>query len=438
MSAVCDFRDEFDRQVRALDAKVNSFCIADGEHYARIVREVTEAKCRARKLPLDYRRLKRYDVTTATTDDDKGLPPLLVSPTDDGEGTTTTADGTGGRPRRRQYLHNGQLFDALRTSHLDTGHGGLHKMHVDLKRRYANVTRPVVQIFLANCETCRRRRRRWRRGVRRVGGCDRETVQLPLMERARVDLIDGSCGGGEGLIMVYQDCRTKFVVLRALAASPASPAEACDRLTEVFCLFGAPAVLCFARRFDRTFRDRLTDACAAAWPRLRVVWTDDGPSLSDVLESWRHDGSLSSCQYRYNNVFHPDVGRSPFRALFSGGGGVDDDDDVQNAAADPAKPTVLPDDAVARSHTPPDSRRRSVITRAPAASAVAPVPTESAADTTLRMAAAARDETTTCHDNGENGAFSDRIDDGAKKSVRKQCRPAKRVKADVVVGAKRL
>lgn len=56
---------------------------------------------------------------------------------DDGGGDART--GGGGMMRHRRYLHNGRLFDALRTSHPDNAdHGGPHEVHVDLTRRCAN------------------------------------------------------------------------------------------------------------------------------------------------------------------------------------------------------------------------------------------------------------------------------------------------------------
>ena len=61
--------------------------------------------------------------------------------------------------------------------------------------------------------------------------------------RGQVDLIDmQSCKDGEfKFIMNYQDYLTKFVVLRALKSKTA--AEVWDNLIDIFCSFGASAIL---------------------------------------------------------------------------------------------------------------------------------------------------------------------------------------------------
>lgn len=329
--SVCDFKDVFDETIGRLDLKVNSFCIRDVEHYRRIVAEVIDAKSRTKKSPLDYRRLKRYDVLLAAGGD--RAQAKLIRPRSD-HGTHPV----------RYYVHNGELFDVLRASHLSTGHGGLHKMHADVGRKYANVTRPVIQTFLANCDACLEQRRQLRRD-RQFADSGGGTVVRPRSDEAtttaEIHFADmRSCCAGDDryrFVMTYcVDGASKFVVSRPLEAKTAG--EVARQLIDVFCVFGAPATIVH-REDDRPFVDSLADrlretTCPPVEIRRghdRCRRNGDGgrrradttnADLREFLRTWtaqnnttRWSEGLRFYQFRRNNTFRPDVGRSPFEAL---------------------------------------------------------------------------------------------------------------------------
>lgn len=326
--SACGFKTAFDERIKRLELKVNSFCIADRDRYDRIIREVIDAKNRVNRKPLDYRRLKRYEILEVG-----GRTRLILPP-------GKCADGG-----VKYYVHNGELFDVLRASHLDSGHGGLHKMHLNLKRKYVNITRPVIQIFLANCETCSAKRARHLHRVFVGGGGgaaaadDQQrpsTVAAAGGGGARVQFVDmRSCeDGGYRFVMRYTDGGTKFSVLRALETRSAD--EVARNLIDIFCVFGVPAfvetcddgaaVAAFTGSLSEKLRYRGT-----AWARPEVrcggresaAETAYSAKLRDFLKAWTADGdaahwseALRFCQYRANNTFRADIGRTPFEALF--------------------------------------------------------------------------------------------------------------------------
>lgn len=313
-ASVFSSKAEYDEQVRGLDLKVNSFCISDAGRYEQIISEVMGARNRTNKKPLDYRRLKRYDVLKVS-DKMKLILPLCKSAGN----------------QVKYYVHNGELFDILCKAHVDTGHGGLHKMHLSLKKKYVNITRPVIQIFLANCKTCAKKRSKRHRADRTGLAAitpGAPSHELSTTERAQVDLIDmESCtDDGYDFVLKYKDCASKFVVLRALRTRAAD--EIARHLIDIFCTFGAPAVL--QSDTGAAFLDGVTRRLneSTTWPGLEIAPCGKtrgchGQDLRDHLRSWMIDNKsdrwcegLRFCQYQRNITPHSVIGRSPFEALF--------------------------------------------------------------------------------------------------------------------------
>lgn len=305
---VFGFKNLYDEQVKRLDLKVNSFSISDITQYEKIISEVFDAQNRANKKPLDYRRLKRYDVLKVS-DELKLILPLNKS----------------ANHEVKYYVHNEELFDILCKSHVDTGHGGLHKMHLNLKKKYVNITRPVIQIFLANCETCSKRR-----GTHQTDFAIKPEVPYEAIERAQVDLINMQlCTDNEyDFVLKYQDCTSKFIILRALKTITVD--EITRNLIDIFCIFGAPTVL-QCDNGDKFLNGATKRLNESAWPRFKIECCKTRGSqycrgrvhLQNHLKTWMIENNsdqwsegLRFCQYQQNNTLHSGIQKSPFEALF--------------------------------------------------------------------------------------------------------------------------
>ena len=53
----------------------------------------------------------------------------------------------------KYYAHAGELYSIINQAHTITGHGGVHKISEVLNRRYVNISRPIILLFLRFCET---------------------------------------------------------------------------------------------------------------------------------------------------------------------------------------------------------------------------------------------------------------------------------------------
>lgn len=314
------FKHLFDEKIKGLNLKVNSFCIANEENYKKLINEVIDAKNRTNKKPVDYRRLKRYDILKVS-----GLLKLILPL------SKSVNDNV------KYYVHNGELFDILKKSHLETSHGGLHKMHISLKNEYANITRPVIQIFLANCKTCEKKRKRNKMDYSVKPKVSNEAIVSEAVQLALIDLIDmRQCKDHEyGFILKYQDHTSKFIVLRPLKTKAAE--EIGHNLIDIFCVLGAPAILQIQFYADDNHKliNALTEQFKITWPQ--IIIRQDKPrlpqgmqgcstesNLRNTLNSWMTDNrttrwsdGLRFCQYQKNNSFNPVVKKSPFEAFFS-------------------------------------------------------------------------------------------------------------------------
>ena len=224
------------------------------------------------------------------------------------------------------YVHNEELFNLLYKVHCETGHRGLHKMYSVIKDGYANVTRDVVLAFLQCCETCIKRRAHPKKGL-----VVKPIITKEAYGRGQVDLIDmQSCKDGEfNFIMNYQDHLSKFVVLRPLKSKTA--VEVAYNLIDIFCLFGAPAIL--QSDNGREFVNKIMDELQLMWPGLKIVHGKPRHSQSqgsveranrdvqDIMRAWMIDNQstkwsegLRFCQFQKDSSLHSGI--RPFEVLF--------------------------------------------------------------------------------------------------------------------------
>ncbi|XP_069701123.1 uncharacterized protein [Periplaneta americana] len=57
------------------------------------------------------------------------------------------------------YVTNDELFDILHTTHSSIGHGGRNKMVNELKKKYYNITKEAIMIYLRLCVHCQKKSR---------------------------------------------------------------------------------------------------------------------------------------------------------------------------------------------------------------------------------------------------------------------------------------
>ena len=305
---VFNFEKDFNEKLKSITTENSYSIIIDENHYNDLIKKVLETqKKTSEKNGSDYRRLKRYGILTI------GDVQKLIVPN---------------KTDILYHAHNGEFFSILKEAHVETGHGGLHKMNEYLQRKYANLNRKAILLFLGFCETCQKKKAFPKKGV----------VVKPLLfnevtARAQVDLIDmQSCQDrGYKFILNYQEHLTKFLVLSPLKSKTA--AEVAYNLLDIFCGYGCCSVL--QSDNGREFVNSIINELSILWPTLKIVHGKPRNSESqgsveranrdvgDMIRSWMLDNKttkwaegLRFVQYQKNNSLHSGIKQSPFRAMF--------------------------------------------------------------------------------------------------------------------------
>ena len=132
------------------------------------------------------------------------------------------------------------------------------------KKKYANITKELLQLFTVLCEDCQLKKRKVRKSL-----VVKPIVSSDFNSRCQVDLIDmqSQPDGDFRWIMNYQDHLTKYVVLKALRTKCAD--EVADKIIDVFCVFGAPKIL--QSDNGREFSNQLVTAVLKKWPQCKMV-----------------------------------------------------------------------------------------------------------------------------------------------------------------------
>lgn len=221
----------------------------------------------------------------------------------------------------KYFVHNGEIFEILKSAHIETGHGGLHKMHNAVKSKYVNISRQIIQLFLSHCETCAKKRAHPKKGV-----VVKPMVFNEVNSRGQVDLIDmQSCKDRDfKFIMNYQDHLSKFLILRPLKTKTA--AEVSYNLIDISCTFGAPSML--QSDNGREFVNCIIEELTVMWRFARHSQSQGSVErgnrdVEEMIRAWMIDNDstqwsegLRFCQYQKNNSFHSGIKQSPFEALF--------------------------------------------------------------------------------------------------------------------------
>lgn len=166
-----DAKKIFNEKLNELNnARGDRSCFLDNERYNKIIYEVKEAQSfRKNNQPLTtkhYRRLKRYDV-------------MIIGDT---ERLIERASEKNNDSNIRYYLKLEELFEVLETAHVTMGHKKTRSntaffaffclmkkpslqvvlfkffffsvMEAELKKKYCNVTRQAIDLYLLFCEQC--------------------------------------------------------------------------------------------------------------------------------------------------------------------------------------------------------------------------------------------------------------------------------------------
>jgi len=114
----------------------------------------------------------------------------------------------------------------------------LSVMEAELKKKYRNITRQVIDLYLALCEHCQLKKKTPKRGL-----VVRPFFSHYMNSQCQVVLIDmqSEPNGYYRFIMNYQDHLTKFTILHPLKSKTAE--EVAYQLIDIFCMFGAPFIL---------------------------------------------------------------------------------------------------------------------------------------------------------------------------------------------------
>lgn len=273
------------------------------ERYNCTLNEVKEARSVKVKQTVHYRRLKRYDILNV------GGEEKLTTP--------LSADKT----EILYYVAFDELFDVIHESHVAIGHGGRTRMIKELNRKYKNVTCESVITYLRLCELCQRKQKTSKRG----------TAATPVLHemdsRCQVDIIDmrHDPDGDEKFILLYQDRRTKFVLLRPLQSRAAD--EVARNLLDIFTTFGAPNILHSGD--GREFSNRVIESLRKTWNDVKIV---HGKSrrcegsirdVTNVLSTWlvknrttKWSVGLGFVQAMKNRTYVEDIKCTPFEATF--------------------------------------------------------------------------------------------------------------------------
>lgn len=283
------------------------------QKYRDLVDEVMSYRgAEAKKIPRTYWLMKHYDVLTV-----QGADRLIVPITRQGEGV-------------RYYVHDEELFSVLREAHLAIGHGGRDRMKKHVQRKYVNVTRAEIRLFLQLCVPCRQKRKSGHKSITTTT-TTKPMLFCSLSSRCQVDLIDYQSrpDGDYKFVLVYEDRATKFVVLKPLASRRAD--EVAYRLLDVFALLGAPSVL--QSGDGREFSGEVIENLRDAWPELKLVHGRSRGSggeeragrddVEKMIAAWMEDSrtmnwsrGLGFVQFAKNRSVGSETKRSPYEAMF--------------------------------------------------------------------------------------------------------------------------
>lgn len=201
-------------------------------------------------------------------------------------------------------------------------------VEAEINKKYCNVTRTAIQIYLSLCEQCQGKKK-----IRKKGLVVAPILSDHMNSRCQVDLIDMQSEPDRDyrFILNYQDHLTKFTILKPLKSKTAE--EVAYVVVDIFCMFGAPFIL--QSDNGREFSNRIIEELKDLWPGLKLVHGKPRHSQSqgsversnqdvrDMLVAWMLDNNtkqwsdgLRFIQSKKNRALHEGIKKSPYEAMF--------------------------------------------------------------------------------------------------------------------------
>jgi hypothetical protein len=168
-------------------------------------------------------------------------------------------------------VHNVQLYDIIHEVYLSIGHGGRNRMEHEINKKYKNITRDIIMLYLNNCES-----RKKKGSTAKKGLVVKPIISSEINSRCQIELIDmqAQSDGDFKFILVYQDYLTKYILLHLLKHKRAK--EVAYILLDIFTTFGASAIL--QSNNGREFANQVVTEICKMWPELKIV---HGKSLTE-------------------------------------------------------------------------------------------------------------------------------------------------------------
>lgn len=281
------------------------------DEYNLFLKKVQVAKDKtANKTPEEYQRLSRYDIVKTRT-----VQKLIVPVKNE-------------REPIKYYCYLEETFDIIHETHISMGHGGRNRILKALKKKYKNITKQCVALYLSLCEQCQKK----------LSGSKKGPVVKPITSsefnsQCQVDLLDMQSHADDDFkfIMVYQDHLTKFVILRPLKSN--SPDEVAYHLLDIFTIFGSPCILNSDN--GKEFANKIIDELCRMWEEPKIVNGKPCQSqtqgsveranqdIEKMLFTWLETNKttnwsegLKFIQFMKNRAYHSGIERTPYEAMF--------------------------------------------------------------------------------------------------------------------------
>ena len=144
------------------------------------------------------------------------------------------------------YIYFEEIYDTLKTAHLNSLHGGIKKTFEYCKKYAANIKKGHVEAFISICDICNANKQKRKNKLRSP---TKKIISSGFGDRGQVDLIDiqkilndFQCTDKRWkYILNYQDHYTKFCFLRGLRDKKAE--TIIKELKDIFLIIGAPKLL---------------------------------------------------------------------------------------------------------------------------------------------------------------------------------------------------
>uniref|UniRef100_A0A1B6DP93 Integrase zinc-binding domain-containing protein n=1 Tax=Clastoptera arizonana TaxID=38151 RepID=A0A1B6DP93_9HEMI len=137
-----EWRERFMTTVlQSENEKSTHFNVLTKDKYQQLINEVETAANTDKKTPLQQRCLKRFGVI-----DIGGVKKLVAA----GERNEDI----------KYYLTVDELYDVIDAAHGAVGHGGRDRMLAETSKKYANITKEEIQLYLSMCQVCHMKKKK--------------------------------------------------------------------------------------------------------------------------------------------------------------------------------------------------------------------------------------------------------------------------------------